>query len=176
MFLRLSSRAAPAALLTLSGLWMAAAISLLLYSVLFPNADIRHIVESLKGRETLRGDAVPLVDQVSSVVGRLKRAMPVGAYWGGSAEFKIGESHTTKIIEIYYLAWFERRSGPTILIIRRIEEDRSSLSFYIREGTLFGASRMYLLPAFLMALSIYWFKLKRSPKVPVGAAGGDPTV
>lgn len=142
---------------------------------LFPNADIRHIVEALKGRETLQGDAARLVEQVSPV-GRLKHAIPVGAYWGGSAEFKIGESHTTKLIEIYYLAWFEKRSEPTILIMRRIEEDHSSLSFYIREGTLFGASRMYLIPAFLLALSIYWFKRKRSFEVPVDPAGRNPAV
>lgn len=174
MFLKLSSRVAPAVLLVLSSIWMAAAIFLLLYSLLFPNADIMHFVEALKGRETPRADMGRLVYQTGSVVGLLRHAMPVGAYWGGSAEFKIGETHTTKTIEIYYLAWFDKRSHPTILTVTRTEEDRSSVSLYIHEGTLFGAVRLYLIPASLLALSIYWFKRKRSFEVPVDAAGYDP--
>ena len=143
-------------LLVLSSLWMAATILLLFYSLFFPNADIKHVVRALEGRETLSKDVEPLVEQVTSSLGQLKRAIPIGAYWGGSAEYKGGESHTTKTIEVYYCAWFEKRSKPTIFVVQRSERDGSWLRFHTYEGAFFGALRMYLLPATFVAFSVYW--------------------
>jgi hypothetical protein len=162
MFIRLSNRAFPIVLLVLSSLWMAATILLLFYSLFFPNADIKHVVRALEGRETLSKDAELLVEQVTSSLGQLKRAIPIGAYWGGSAEYEIGESHTTKTIEVYYFAWFEKRSKPTIFVVQRTELDGSSLRFHTYEGTLFGALRVYLLPAIFVAFSVYWLRKRDS--------------
>jgi hypothetical protein len=81
MFARWSSRAAPILFLVLSGLWVAATIFPLFYSLLFPNADLKHIVGALEGREYLSGDLAPLAERITNSVGRLKRARQVAAYW-----------------------------------------------------------------------------------------------
>jgi|SRR5579859_2949552 len=95
MFLKLSSRVAPTVLLVLSSVWMAAAIFLLLYSLLFPNADIKHIVRALEGREALSGEVSRLVAQVTNSVGPLRRAIPIGAYWAGLRNLR-SVSHTRR--------------------------------------------------------------------------------
>ena len=163
-FLRFSNKAFPAIFLIFSGLWMAAMFFLLFYALWFPNDDIRHVVLALEGRETLSRDVEPLVEQLTSSIGRLKRAIPVGAYLGASAEYEMGESHTTKTIEVYYLAWFEKRSKPMIFAVARTELDGSGLRFHTDEGTFFGVTRSYLLPAVVLALSVWWFRRTRSLK------------
>jgi hypothetical protein len=169
MFLRLSSRAAPILLLVLSTLWMAWTVFPLFYSLLFPNADIQHIVRALEDREALRGDLAPLTEQVTSSVGRLKRAVQIAAYWGTSAEYKVGQSHTAKTTELSYLAWFEKRSKPTILVVTRTEVDGSRIRFDINEGGPFGMLRFYLVPAVVLGLSIWWSVRKRSQRPRVEA-------
>ena len=161
MFLRVKGRVVPLALLVISCLWMAAAVSSLFYSLLFPNADIRHIVRALEGRETLRSDLAPLAEATNSV-GRLKRAIQVAAYVGASVDYKYGESHTTKTTQLSYLAWFEKRSKPTILVVSRTETDGSQLHFDISEDNPFDTVRFYFVPAAVLAVSIYWFRRKRS--------------
>ena len=160
MFLRVKGRAAPRALLVISSVWMAVVVSPLFYSLLFPNADIRHIVRALEGRETLRSDLAPLAEATNSV-GRLKRAIQVAAYFGASAEYKHGESHTTRTTQLSYLTWFEKRSKPTILVVSRTETDGSRLHFDIHEGSPLDMLRVYLVPAALLAVSVYWFHRKR---------------
>ncbi len=162
MFLRLSSRAAPAVLLVLSSFWMVAAVFPLFYSLLFPNADIRHIVRALEGRELLRPELTPLLEPMTSSGGRLKRAIQVAVYWGASAEQKIGESHTTKTTEVSYLAWFAKRSKPTILIVTRTEIDNSQIRFDIDEGNPSGTLRFYLLRSVVLGFSVCWFLRRRS--------------
>src|SRR5437764_12876827 len=115
MFIRLSSRAAPALFLVVSSIWMLAVTVPLSYSVLFPNPDIRHILLALEGKETLRADLVSLL-QVTNSTGHLRRTIPVAAFFGISAEYQRGQSHMTKTNEVSNLAWFEKRSKPTILV------------------------------------------------------------
>jgi hypothetical protein len=167
MFLKLSGRAVPLVLLSVFSLWMAAFILPLFYSLLFPNADMQHIVRAFEGKETLRADLAPLAKATDSV-GQLKRAIQVGAYWGASAEYKHGESHTTKTKQVSYLAWFEKRSSrPTVLILTRAETDGSDVRFYVNEGNPLGTLRVYLVPAVVFACSLYWFAKRR----PVSEAG-----
>ena len=161
MFLKLGSRAFPVLLIVFSGLWMAATIFPLVYSLLFPTPDIQHIVGALKGRETLREELAPLVRGTIDTSGHLRRAIQVGAYWHASAEYKFKESHTTKELELSYLAWFEKRSKPTILIITRTELDSSLVRFDIDEGRPIGTVRAYLLPLVVLAFSVYWFHRSR---------------
>ncbi len=161
MFIRLKGRAVPLVLLVISSLWMAAVLLPFFYSLVFPNVDIRHIVWALEGRETLQGNLAHMVEQITSSGGHLKRGIQVAIYWGGSAEYKIGESHTTRTTDVAYLAWFEKRSKPTIFVIERTEIDGSRLIFRTYEGTFLGALRVYLLPASAMALSLYWLRRSR---------------
>lgn len=167
MFIRVKGRVVPLVLLVISSLWMAASVFPLFYSLCFPNTDIRHIVRAFEGKETLRADLAPLGEATNSV-GRLKRAIQVAAYLGASAEYKHGESHTTKTTQLSYLAWFEKRSKPTILVVSRTETDNSRTHFDIHEDNPLDTLRFYLVPAAVVAVSIYWFRRKRSK--------GDTTV
>lgn len=160
MFIKLGNRAAPVILLVLSSLWMAATVFPFFYSLLFPNADIQHVVGGLEGKETLSGDMARLVQQVTGSVGQLKRAIPIAAYF--SAEYKMRTPHTTKTTEVSYLAWFKKRSRPTILVVTRTEVESSWVRVNTDEGTLFGAARLYLLPVSFMGFWVYWFRRKRS--------------
>ena len=170
----MSSRAAPVVLLVLSALWMAATVFPFFYCLLFPNADIEHLVGGLEGRETLSGDMARIVQQVTGSVGQLKRAIPIAAYF--SAEYKVRTPHATKTTEVSYLAWFEERPKPTILVVTRTEVDDSSVSVRTDEGSLLGALRVYLLPAAALAFSVYWFRRKRSFESKIDPSDHGPGV
>jgi hypothetical protein len=131
---------------------------------LVPDQDIRRIVRALEGRETLPEALAPLAEQIVNTAGHLKRAIQVSVYWHVEADYNIKKSHKTKETQISYLAWFEKRAKPTILIVTRTEVDGSELHFDIDEGEPIGTLRFYLLPLLLLAFSIYWFR--RRPSLP----------
>lgn len=164
MFIRLKGRAVPLVLLVISSLWVVAFVLPLLISFLFPNADIQHIVRAFEGKETLGEELAPLA-KVTNSVGRLKHAIQVAAYWGTSVEYKHGESHTTKTTELSYLAWFEKRPKPMIFIVTRTQIDGSTVRFDTDEGSLLGTVRVYLVPASVFALSLYWFVRTRERRL-----------
>lgn len=138
---------------------MAATVLPFFYSLLFPNADIRHVVWGLEGRETLSGDMDRLVQQVTGSAGQLKRAIPIAAFF--SAKYRVRTPRTTKVTEISYLAWFKKRSRPTILVVTRTEVEDLSVRINTDEGSLSGAARIYLLPVSFMGFSVYWLGRKR---------------
>ena len=159
MLIRLKSSAAPVLLMVVSSIWLFATIFPLLYSLVVPSPDITHIIRAFEGREALRADLAPLAEVISQT-GRLRQAVPVAAYFEASAEYKAGESHTAKTTEVSYIAWFERRSKPTIFVISRTD-DGSSLRFHAYESTFFGTLRNYFFPAAAVAFSFCWLKKKR---------------
>lgn len=161
MFIRVKGRAVPLILLVVSSLWMAATVFPLFCSLLFPNTDIRHIVRAFEGKETLRADLAPLAEATNSV-GRLKHAIQVAAYLGASAEYTHGESHTTKTTQLSYIAWFEKRSKPTILVVSRTQTDGSRVHFDVNEEGPLDTLRFYLVPGAVFAVSIYWFRRRRA--------------
>jgi len=162
MFLKLRSRALPIVLLVFSSLWTAGAVLPLFYSLLVPDRDIQRIVRALEGRETLPEALAPLAQQVVDTAGHVKRAIQVGVYWHVEADYNIKKSHKTKKTQISYLAWFERRAEPTILIVTRREVDGAELYFNIDEGEPNYLLRFYLLPLSVLAFSIYWFRRRSS--------------
>lgn len=162
MFLKLRGRALPLVLLVLSGLWTAGAFLPLFYSVLFPNHDIQRIVRALEGREALPQAWAPLAEQIVNEAGHLRRAIQVSVYWHVEADYNIKQSHKTKKTQISYLAWFEKRAKPTLLIVTRREVDGSELYFDIDEGEPNYLLRFYLLPLFVLGFSIYWFRRRSS--------------
>jgi len=164
MFLMLRSRALPIVLLVFSSLWMAATVLPLFYSLLFPNHDIQRIVRALEGRETLPESWAPLAEQIVNQAGHLRRAIQVSVYWQVEANYNIKKSHKTRKTQISYLAWFERRTKPALLIITRREVDGSELYFDIDEGEPLSLIRFYLLPLLVLAFSVYWFR--RKPSLP----------
>lgn len=172
MLFKVSPRAVPLVLMILSALWTAAIFFPLVYSVLSPTKDIQQIVGALEGHESLPAEFATLTQGAIDSVGKLKRAIQVGAYWHASADYNPKASHTTKTTQISYLAWFEKRSKPTILIVTRTEIDRSRVQFNLGEGKPLGIFEAYLPPLLLLGASIYWLQRKRSAdkNVPLVAA------
>ncbi len=165
MFLKLRSQALPIALLVLSGIWMAANICPLFYSLLFPTEDIQRIVQALEGRETLPRELAPVVQETMTTSGPLQRAIQVSAFVRSTSEYKLSESHTTKVTALSYLAWFEKRPKSTILVIIRTETDGSQIRFDIKEGRPLVTLYLYLLPVLPFAFAVYWFRRNaRSPE------------
>jgi hypothetical protein len=168
----LSGQFAPLVLLVVSGVWMAVTIVPVFYSGLLPKADFERIVRGLEDKEAMPGDLAALARATDSA-GRLKRAILVGAYWGASAERAAGESHTTKTTELSYLAWFENRPKPTILILGRTEIDGSLLRYTLNEGSPLSTLRVYLVPSIASVFSMCWFVRRRSRKQKDEAISAD---
>lgn len=162
MLLKLSHRTLPILLLIFSGLWAVGIYLPLLYSLLFPNHDIQHLVGALERREPARQELRLLVKESTDSFGQLKRAIRVAAYYGASADYNVRQSHTTKNIEYSYVAWFENRSKPAILIVSLSNIDRSTLRFNVDEGSRMQMGRALLLPLFALAFSIFWFRRNRA--------------
>jgi uncharacterized protein (DUF952 family) len=162
MFAKLRSRGVACVLLVLSIVWTAVAICPLLYSLLFPTQDIQRIVRALEGSETLGEDLAPLTQQVTNSAGRLRRAIQVGAFWRISGDYNIKTSHSSKSAQLSYLAWFEKRSNPIILIVTRTDVDGSRLRYEINEGDPLRTLRFYLLPVAALVFSVFWFRSRRA--------------
>jgi hypothetical protein len=162
MLSKLRGRAFSWVVFVVSTAWTAAINGPTFYSLLVPSQDIQQIIRALEGRETLSGDMAPLSQQVTASAGLMRRAMLVGAYWHVSGDYNIKESHATRTTQLSYLAWFEKRNEPTILIITRTDVDGSQLLYHIGEGDPFNALRDDLLPVLALALSASWLLWSRS--------------
>jgi hypothetical protein len=159
---KLRSLVIPWMLFVLAIIWAAAINGPVLYSWFFPNRDIQQIIGALEGRETLGADLAPLSKEVTSSAGLIRRAILVGAYWHVSADYNIKESRTTRTTQLSYLAWFQKRSESTILIVTRTEADGSQLRYNIDEGDTFSTLRDHLLPLLALAFSVFWLLWTRS--------------
>jgi hypothetical protein len=162
MLWRLSHRAAPTLCLILSVLWTAGVYFPFFYSLTSPNHDIQHLVGALQGHETARQELSSYVQNTIDSSGQLKHVVRVAAYYGASAEYKLQRAHTSKETEYAYLAWFEKRSKPTILVINLSEIDGSRLRFNMREGEPLGLARVLMTPLLAFSLSLYWFRRKHT--------------
>ena len=162
MFVKVSRRALPTLTLVLSSVWATAVFSPLFYSLLFPTQDIQNIVRALEGRETLPETWKPLIQVTVNRSGQLRRAIQVSASYSASSEYTFGESHTTRQTALSYLAWFEKRPKPTILVIERTEIDGSQLRFNLNEGRPVVTFLIYFFTVVAFACSAYWFRSSRS--------------
>jgi hypothetical protein len=162
MFIKLRSRAFPALALALSSTWAAVVICPLFYSMLFPTQDIEKIIRALEGQETLPEALKALTQVTRNRSGQLKRAIPVSASYGTSFEYEPGQLHTTKQTGLSYLAWFEKRQKPTILVIQRTEIDGSQIRFDLNEGRPIVTFLFYFLTVVPLLGSAYWFRNCRS--------------
>lgn len=164
MFWRLNERAVPTFFLVLSGLWTAGTFFPLFYSLAFPNHEIQHLIGALGGHESPRQELSSFVQNVVSSSGYLTHAIRVTAYYVASAEYNQGKSHTSKETEFSYLAWFEKRPKPTILVVNVTELDAATVRFNVWENEPIGLARILLLPLGSLALSLYWFRRRKTRK------------
>jgi hypothetical protein len=161
MTLSLRNNTVPGVLLVASCVWVALTFFPLLYSFASPNGELQHLRRSLEGREIPRQELTSLVQGILDSSGTLKRCIRVSAYKGVSAEYKQNKSHTSKETEYAYVTWFEKRTGPTVLVLNLTEIDGSLLRFQVRESTFSGLAPILLLPLLAMALTAYWFLRRR---------------
>ena len=151
-------------LLVVSLIWAAAILGPLFYSCLFPNPDIRRTLMVLKGREELMtDDLIPLVQQVTDSVGKLQRAIQVGSSWQMSEDLNVKASHITRVTRASYIAWFDKRSGPILLIVTRTETD-GTVALRAGEGDISGTLVAIFFPVLLFAASALWLIRSRVHK------------
>ncbi|HTU34886.1 MAG TPA: hypothetical protein VMF66_13880 [Candidatus Acidoferrum sp.] len=166
--MRISNRALPIVLLIAAFAWTVATFSPLIYYLFVPNPDIQALVGALEGRQNPPFSLDSLVQQAKAQLGHLRRAIPVGAYYGASATLNIKKSYTTRKVQVCYVAWFEKRPKPGVFFISREETDNSHLNFVLTEGDPSSILRAYGLPMLLLALALFW--LWKRPSF----LGGDP--
>jgi len=162
MFWRVSRRAAPVLFLVLSALWTSGVYFPFFYSLSIPNHEIQNLVGALEGHQSARQELSSLVQNTVDSFGHLKRAIRVAAYYGASAEYKMNQSHTSKKTEYAYLAWFEKRSRPTVLVVNLSEIDGSVLRFNIHESEPLALAQTLILPLIVLSFAFYWFRRNRA--------------
>ena len=85
-------------LVALSSLWMCAMFLPLLYSVVFPNNDLRGIVYALEERGAAPAKAADIVKETLATAGPLRRAVQVGYYSGVTATVRISGSQASRCV------------------------------------------------------------------------------
>lgn len=150
--------------LAISIAWGLSTIFPLVYTTFFPYPDVQQILLALEGRELPREAISPLVKDVTDSTGHMRRAIKVNVSWRLSGEYNVEQSHSSKRADFSYVAWFEKRSKPTILVLTRTEVDHNLLRYEANEGQLLPILSGYVFPMALLTFSIsclWWTGPKR---------------
>ena len=136
-----------------------------LYSILFPRGDFKRIVQGLEvnGSSSLGVDAAIQTTIVNA--GRLQRAVQISSYTGVTVTFQFGERHMAKKSQAGYLAWFENRRRPLLLLIQQTQTDGSVNPYEIGEGDFSGMVRTFGFALLMFIVSFYM--LTRKKLIPV---------
>ena len=156
MSLKLSAKAAPVLFLIRASVWTAGVYFPYFYSLGFPNREIQRLVAALQGQQLARPELSSVVQGIMNSTGHLKRAIRIAAFY--SAEYKVRQPHSLKQTQFSYLAWFEKRPRPTILVVNLKELQGDTLEFKIFETSPTAIVRVGLLPLFAMAFSFRWYR------------------
>jgi len=149
-------------MLALSSLWMCATFLPLLYSVVFPNEDLRAVVYALEERGNAPPDAVAVAQETIAAAGPLTRAAPVAYYSGVTATVRISGSSQTSKKQASYIAWFQKHPKPLLLIITVYEGDGGRKGYEINEGEAMFMVRGYTLPVLLFGVSLFLVRKRKS--------------
>jgi hypothetical protein len=150
-------------LFALSSLWMCATFLPLLYSVLFPNDDLRGVVHALEGRTAAAPEAAAVVQETTEAVGALTKAVPVAYYSGVTATVRVSGSQTSKQKQASYAAWFQKRSKPFLLLITVYEGEQGQKTYAISEGEPMLMVRGYSLVVLAFGVTLFLVCRKRIP-------------
>jgi len=161
MLPKVSSKVAPLLLLILATIWAAAAVLPLLYSLTFPNPTILGVVRTLEGRAETEPEWSNVVHDTLSTYGQLKHAVPVSAHYEASAEYKFGQSHTSKQTQYAYIASFERYSRPVVIVVNLTVIDGTSRKLVVGETSPSALVENYSLPLVALAGALFWFRNTR---------------
>ena len=164
MLFRLSLRVFIVGLLVLSSLWVADTFLPIFYSMVFPPRDIHGIVLALEHRGNASpGMATTVAEQVIAQAGPMRKAWQVGYHSEVSATWQLHKSHTDRTTQVAYVAWFQKLSKPTLILIERSETDGVVQGYRINEGEPMGYVRGYGLPLAVFVFSLVVFLRRKSP-------------
>jgi hypothetical protein len=150
-------------LVALFSLWMCALFLPLLFHVVFPNEGIQGVVYALEQRQPAPPEAVAAVQGAIAAAGPLIRAIPVAYYSGVTTTVGVNGSQTSRAMQATYIAWFERRSGPLLLLITRYQDDGGRLGYAINEGQAWLLIRGYTPPVVLFGVSLFLARKRKPP-------------
>jgi hypothetical protein len=148
-------------LLVLSSLWMGAIFLPLLYSVVFPDRNLRGFVDGLEARGTAPAEATTVVQETIAAVGTLTRAVPVAYYSGITTTVRLKGSESSRQKRASYIAWFEKHPKPLLIQITLYEADGHT-AYSIDEGEPMVLVRGYSLPILFFGVSLFLVRRKKS--------------
>ena len=150
-------------LFVLSSLWMCGVFLPFLYSVMFPNKDLQGVVYALEERGTAPQEAIAVVQETIATAGPLTRAMPVAYYSGMTTTVRVSGSQTSKVKQASYVAWFQRRLKPLLLLIAVHEGEQGQKVYEINEGEPMFMVRGYTLPVLVFGVSLFLVRRRNPP-------------
>jgi hypothetical protein len=134
-----------------------------LYSVMFPNKDLQGVVYALEERGTAPQEAIAVVQETIATAGPLTRAMPVAYYSGMTTTVRVSGSQTSKVKQASYVAWFQRRLKPLLLLIAVHEGEQGQKVYEINEGEPMFMVRGYTLPVLVFGVSLFLVRRRNPP-------------
>lgn len=143
-------------------MWIALIVGPILYSVLFPKSEFREIVQKLEvsGSSDLGSDTA--IQQAIPASGRLRKAVQISFYSEITITLQHGKNLSIRRSQAGYVAWFENRHKPTLLLIQEIQADDSAKTYEIDEGDAGSLVRGFALPLIALITSLYMVRRKRS--------------
>ena len=129
-----------------------------LYSLLFPNADIEQVVAALKDGGIASMDADTVVEQAKAALGPLTKAIQVGWGYDARKQYHLAGSHehtTITTTSYIYLAWFEKLPKPVVIEVALYENDAGQKAYRISQVSGILLARQLAIPLLLFAVSVF---------------------
>jgi hypothetical protein len=145
-------------LFVVSSIYMGLFFLPLLYSLLFPNADIEQVVAALKNGGIASMDADTVVEQAKAALGPLTKAIQVGWGYDARKQYHLAGSHeqTTITATSYtYVAWFAKLPKPVVVQITLYENDASQKAYRISRVSGILLARQLAIPLLLFVVSVF---------------------
>ena len=145
-------------LFVVSSIYMGVFFLPVLYSLLFPNADIEQFVAALKNGGIASMDADTVVEQAKAALGPLTKAIQVG--WGYSVTkgYHLAGAHeqtTITATSYIYLAWFAKLPKPVFVEVILYENDSGQKAYHIGPVSGILLARQLAIPLLLFAVSVF---------------------
>jgi len=145
-------------LFVVSSIYMGVFFLPLLYSLVFPNADIEQVAEALKEGGIAPMDADTAVEQAKAALGPLTKAVQIGWGYDASKQYHLAGSHertTTTATSYIYLAWFAKLPKPIVIVIALYENDAGQKAYRISQVSGMLLARQLVPPLLLFAVSVF---------------------
>ena len=155
-------------LFVVSSIYVGVFLLPVLYSQVFPNADIEQVVAALKEGGIASMDAEAVVEQAKDALGPLTKAIQVGWGYNASKQYHLVESHDQSTItatSYIYLAWFAKTPNPIVMGVTLYENDAGQKNYRISQLSGILLARQLAIPLSLFSVSAFlMFRKSKSPK------------